>query len=49
VVTHLAQQVALAEMAEAVAEALTTLEYQVLAETVYFIYTTKEIKWQHLQ
>jgi hypothetical protein len=32
----------LVEMVEAEAEALTTLEHQVLAATAYFIFTTKE-------
>jgi len=37
-------------MAEAEAEALTTLEHQVLVATAYFIFTTKEkTQWQHLQ
>jgi ABC-type antimicrobial peptide transport system ATPase subunit len=49
VLTHQATQVELVEMAEAEAEALTTQAHQVLAATAYFIFITKEIKWQHTQ
>jgi hypothetical protein len=41
-VTHQVIQAVLAEMVEAEAEALTTLEHQVLAAMAYFIFTTKE-------
>jgi hypothetical protein len=48
-VTHQVTLVALAETAEAEAEALTTQAHQVLAATAYFIFTTKENKCLHLQ
>jgi hypothetical protein len=48
-VTHQVTLVALAETAEAVAEALTTQAHQVLAATVSSIFTTKENKCLHLQ
>jgi hypothetical protein len=48
-VTHQVTLAVLAEMAEAVAEALTTLEPLALVATAYFIFTTKENKCLHLQ
>jgi hypothetical protein len=47
--THQVTLVALAETAEAVAEALTTQAHQVLVAMVSSIFTTKENKCLHLQ
>jgi hypothetical protein len=49
VVTLQVTQAVLAETAEAVAEALTTLEHLVLAVMALFISTTKEKLWEHTQ
>jgi hypothetical protein len=46
---HLEIMAATEDLAVAVAVQLLHLEQQVQAVTELFIYTTKEIKWEHMQ